>query len=58
MTQHGTCPECEFEFTAQMLEEGETIVCPECMLTLQVMTVQDGQLGFETVAATLPDWGQ
>ncbi len=58
MIQHGTCPECEFGFTAQALEEGETIVCPECMLTLQVVTVKDEQLEFETVATVLPDWGE
>lgn len=58
VTQRGTCPECESEIAAEGLQEGETLVCPECMLTLQVLALKDHQLEFEAVATTLPDWGE
>lgn len=54
----GTCPECEFEFTAPEMEEGETIACRECGLTLQVQGNDGDQLILEPVEVTLSDWGE
>lgn len=54
----GICPECEFEFTTPELEEGETIACRECQLTLQVRGHENGRLLLEPVEATLSDWGE
>jgi len=58
MTLNGTCPECEFEFTAADVERGETLVCPECALTLQIVAVEGATLAVEVVQTTLPDWGE
>jgi len=57
-TMQGTCPECEFEFTAPEMEEGETIACRECGLTLQVQGNDGDQLILEPVEVTLSDWGE
>lgn len=54
----GTCPECEFEFTTPAVEHGETIVCRECQLTLQVQGNDGEILVLEPVEASLSDWGE
>lgn len=54
----GVCPECEFEFTTPAMEPGETIVCRECQLTLQVEGHDGEVLALEPVEATLSDWGE
>ncbi len=54
----GVCPECDFKFTADDLEIGATLVCPECALTLQVRNIADTELELEMIEADLPDWGQ
>jgi uncharacterized paraquat-inducible protein A len=54
----GTCPECEFDFTTPELEAGETLVCRECQLTLQVRGREGGVLLLEPVEASLSDWGE
>ncbi len=54
----GVCPECETDLTTPPLVEGETMACPECLLTLRVDEVQDGTLTFEMVEVQLRDWGQ
>ncbi len=54
----GSCPECEFDFTTPEMEAGETIVCRECQLTLQVRGHENGTLLLEPVEASLSDWGE
>ncbi len=58
MKKHGVCPECEFAFTIPPLEEGETLVCPECSLTLQVIDTSLHTMTLRAVETTLPDWGE
>lgn len=54
----GVCPECEFDFSAPAMEAGETIVCRECQLTLQVQGVDGDKLVLEPIEASLSDWGE
>ena len=54
----GVCPECEFDFTAPEMEAGETLVCRECQLTLQVRGQEGDLLVLEPVEASLSDWGE
>ncbi|MGW6919259.1 lysine biosynthesis protein LysW [Kitasatospora sp. NPDC054939] len=54
----GSCPECETDLKTPPLVVGETVSCPECLLTLRVEAVEDGVLTFETVEVQLRDWGQ
>lgn len=58
MPYTGICPECDFKFTADDLETGATLACPECALTLQVRDIQGSSLILEMIEADLPDWGQ
>lgn len=58
MTLAGVCPECDFAFTADDLEIGETLACPECALILQVRDIVDNGLKLEMIETELPDWGQ
>ncbi|GGR68163.1 MULTISPECIES: lysine biosynthesis protein LysW [Streptomyces] len=57
-TLSGACPECETDLTVPPVVQGETLSCPECMLTLRVEGVSDGRLTLETVEVQLRDWGQ
>lgn len=57
-TLTGTCPECETDLTVPPLAQGETLSCPECMLTLRVEDVRDGTLSLQMVEVQLRDWGQ
>ncbi|MEU7031351.1 lysine biosynthesis protein LysW [Streptomyces sp. NPDC015232] len=57
-TMTGVCPECETDLTVPPMVTGETLACPECMLTLRVEDVRDGVLSLEMVEVTLRDWGQ
>ncbi|MEV8378731.1 hypothetical protein AB0P21_38680 [Kribbella sp. NPDC056861] len=57
-TLSGICPECETDLTVPPLVEGETLSCPECMLTLRVEGVEAGQLRLSMVEVQLRDWGQ
>ena len=41
----GSCPECEFDFTTPEMEAGETLVCRECQLTLQVRGAEGNTRG-------------
>ena len=54
----GVCPECEFDFTTPAMEAGETLVCRECQLTLQVRGQEGDLLVLEPVEASLSDWGE
>jgi len=54
----GVCPECETDVKTPPLVEGETLSCPECMLTLRVEGVQEGRLTLQMVEVQLRDWGQ
>jgi uncharacterized paraquat-inducible protein A len=54
----GVCPECEFDFTTPEMETGETLVCRECQLTLQVRGQEGDVLVLEPVEASLSDWGE
>jgi alpha-aminoadipate/glutamate carrier protein LysW len=58
MTLLGMCPECDYKFTADGLEIGETLACPECALSLQVRDITDGEIKLEMIETELPDWGQ
>ncbi|MER5889850.1 lysine biosynthesis protein LysW [Streptomyces sp. NPDC001941] len=57
-TLTGVCPECETDLTLPPIVVGETLSCPECMLTLRVEAIADGRLTLEMVEVTLRDWGQ
>ncbi|WEH38082.1 lysine biosynthesis protein LysW [Streptomyces sp. NBC_01218] len=57
-TLTGTCPECETGLTVPPLVRGETLSCPECMLTLRVEDIEDGVLTLQMVEVKLRDWGQ
>ncbi|MFI8931380.1 lysine biosynthesis protein LysW [Streptomyces sp. NPDC053474] len=52
------CPECETEMSLPPLTEGETVGCPECLLTLRVTRAADGRAELEMVETELRDWGQ
>lgn len=54
----GVCPECETELTTPPLSAGETLSCPECMLTLRVDGVGEGRLELRMVEVKLRDWGE
>ena len=54
----GLCPECETDLTTPPLTEGETLSCPECMLTLRVEGVDGGRLDLRMVEVKLRDWGE
>ena len=57
-TLSGDCPECETDLTVPPVVQGETLSCPECMLTLRVEDVKDGRLTLQMVEVKLRDWGQ
>lgn len=57
-TLTGSCPECETDLTTPPLVQGETVSCPECLLTLRVEDVKDGRLSLRMVEVQLRDWGQ
>ncbi|GAA2122264.1 hypothetical protein GCM10009759_72680 [Kitasatospora saccharophila] len=57
-TLTGSCPECETDLTTPPLVQGETIACPECLLTLRVEEIQEGRLSLQAVEVQLRDWGQ
>ncbi|MFD4572822.1 lysine biosynthesis protein LysW [Streptomyces sp. NPDC058417] len=57
-TLTGVCPECETDLTVPPIGEGETLSCPECLLTLRVEAVEADTLRLETVEVQLRDWGQ
>jgi alpha-aminoadipate carrier protein LysW len=54
----GLCPECETDLTTPPLVQGETMSCPECLLTLRVEDVQGDALVLKMVEVQLRDWGQ
>ena len=58
MNATGLCLECEFSFPAGDLTVGETLACPECGLTLQVVERTAAGIRLEMVEAELPDWGE
>ncbi|MGW8374744.1 lysine biosynthesis protein LysW [Streptomyces sp. ODS28] len=61
---NATCPECEAPLTLPALEAGETLGCPECLLTLRVEnttaaeTTVPGRIHLTMVEPTLRDWGE
>ncbi|MFC5143301.1 lysine biosynthesis protein LysW [Streptomyces aureoversilis] len=57
-TLTGACPECETDLTTPPMIQGETLSCPECMLTLRVDDVRDDKLSLQMVEVQLRDWGQ
>lgn len=54
----GLCPECETSLTTPPMARGETMSCPECLLTLRVDNIDNGTLSLETIEVQLRDWGQ
>lgn len=54
----GVCPECETDLTTPPLVTGETLSCPECLLTLRVDAIRDGRLSLQMIEVQLRDWGQ
>ena len=54
----GVCPECETDLTTPPIIAGETLSCPECLLTLRVDEVTDGRLELRMIEVQLRDWGQ
>ena len=57
-TLTGACPECETDLTTPPLVRGETLSCPECLLTLRVDEITNGTLSLRMVEVKLRDWGQ
>jgi alpha-aminoadipate carrier protein LysW len=57
-TLAGTCPECETDLTVPTMVRGETLACPECMLTLRVEEIAAGRMTLHMVETQLRDWGQ
>ncbi|MFE9428606.1 lysine biosynthesis protein LysW [Kitasatospora sp. NPDC006697] len=57
-TLTGTCPECETDLTVPPMAVGETLSCPECMLTLRIEAISEGRLTLEMIQVSLRDWGQ
>lgn len=57
-TLTGSCPECETELSLPPMVQGETIACPECMLTFRIESIDGGQIALEMVQVELRDWGQ
>ena len=57
-TLTGICPECETALPPPPMLQGETLSCPECMLTLRVEDVQGGEISLQMVEVQLRDWGQ
>ncbi|SFD84877.1 alpha-aminoadipate carrier protein LysW [Actinopolyspora alba] len=57
-TLTGECPECETGVTTPPIEVGETMGCPECMLTLRVEGISEGVLDLRMVEVQLRDWGE
>jgi alpha-aminoadipate carrier protein LysW len=57
-TLNGVCPECETDLTVPPIVEGETLSCPECLLTLRVEDIRDGRLTLQMIEVQLRDWGQ
>lgn len=54
----GVCPECETSLTTPPVIPGETMSCPECLLTLRVDDVDNGTLSLKMIEMRLRDWGQ
>ncbi|MET7362145.1 lysine biosynthesis protein LysW [Streptomyces sp. NPDC005562] len=57
-TLAGTCPECETNLTMPAMGTGETLTCPECMLTLRIEEIVAGRVTLRMVETRLRDWGQ
>jgi nitroreductase len=53
MRATGTCPECEFELEATEPERGETLICGECRVALDVEDVAAGAMRLTTAEAGL-----
>ena len=54
----GVCTDCKTALTVPPMVQGETLSCPECMLTLRVEEIQNGRLSLQMVEVQLRDWGQ
>ena len=54
----GVCPECETDLTTPPIVPGETLSCPECLLTLRVEEIDGGRLRLRMIEVQLRDWGQ
>ncbi len=52
-----SCPECEAEITLQKgTETGEIIVCPDCGVDLEVLSVNPAQVDLAPMEEE--DWGE
>jgi alpha-aminoadipate/glutamate carrier protein LysW len=54
----GLCPECETPLTTPPMARGETLSCPECLLTLRIDDIDDGALQLKMIETQLRDWGE
>ncbi|MFJ9854859.1 lysine biosynthesis protein LysW [Streptomyces sp. NPDC101150] len=52
------CPECEAPLTLPPPAPGETLACPECLLTLRVERVDAAGPVLTMVEPVLRDWGE
>jgi alpha-aminoadipate carrier protein LysW len=50
------CPECEASLSLSNVIEGEIVVCPDCGVDLEVITVQPVALALAPQEAE--DWGE
>jgi alpha-aminoadipate/glutamate carrier protein LysW len=50
------CPECEANLSLNNVIEGEIVVCPDCGVDLEVITVQPVALALAPQEAE--DWGE
>lgn len=55
---NATCPECEAPLTLPALSPGETLGCPECLLTLRVERAGRDGVELTMVEPVLRDWGE
>jgi len=52
-----TCPECEAEITLEAdTEVGEIIVCPDCGVDLEVLSLSPAQIALAPMEEE--DWGE
>ena len=52
----GTCPDCDAEITLEGVVKGELVVCPDCGVELEVISVDP--LTFELAPEEEEDWGE
>lgn len=52
----GHCPECDAELTFNDVIEGEIVVCPDCGVDLEVISLEPFELALAPMEEE--DWGE